>query len=74
MVLGHNAFSDAWFSLDTYGGIVVFSGMTAYDTHVAIKMYKDGIPDHLECATQLYLNFVNILIRFIEILSRMKQK
>jgi FtsH-binding integral membrane protein len=35
--MGPNALSSLLFSLDTYGGILLFSGLIGYDTHVAIK-------------------------------------
>lgn len=61
-------------SVDTYAGIVLFTGMNAYDTHLAMTMYRAGQADHLGCATQLYLNFVNLLIRIMEALAKAKQQ
>src|SRR5204862_7335952 len=74
LIFGPNAFSDMWYSFDTYAGIVLFTGFTAFDTQNAIQKYKENNPDHLGCAVELYLNFVNLLIRFMEILMKAKQK
>ena len=61
-------------NVDLYAGIALFAGFTAYDTHRAIDLYKRNDPDHLGVATDMYLNFMNLLIRIIEIYSKMQQK
>lgn len=38
-IMGPNALSALLFSLDNYLGILLFTGLIAYDTHVAIKQY-----------------------------------
>jgi FtsH-binding integral membrane protein len=73
LILGPNMVSDLWMNIDAYGGILLFSGMTAFDTYNAIEMYKKQNPDHIGCATDLYLNFMNLLIRFMEILAKIKK-
>lgn len=70
--MGPNALSMLLFNINTYGGILLFSGLIAYDTHVAIKSYEMGNADHLSMSIQLLLNLWNILIRVMEILGRMK--
>lgn len=70
LLLGPNIFSNIWFNVDMYGGILLFSGINAMDTHKAIEMYESKNPDHLGCATNLYLNFMNILVRIMAILSK----
>lgn len=59
--------------VDIGGGIVLFTAMTAYETHAAVAMYRDGDPDHLGCATQVYLDFINILIRIAEAFAKAKR-
>jgi FtsH-binding integral membrane protein len=61
-------------SVDTYGGILLFTGFTAYDTHKAIERYKKGDPDHLGCATELYLDFMNLLVRIMEVMAKAQKK
>ena len=61
-------------NVDLYGGIMLFSALTAYDTHKAIDMYKRNDPDHLGVATDMYLNFMNILIRVMEVMIKIQQK
>jgi FtsH-binding integral membrane protein len=60
-------------SIEPYIGIGLFSALTSYDVHKSVQMYKDGNADYLTAAMEFYLDFVNLLIRFIEILSRLKK-
>lgn len=73
-IFGPNMFSVFMHSIDLYAGIPLFAGFVAYDTHKAIDMYKQKDPDHLGCSIQLYLDFVNILIRMIKIMDKLKNK
>ena len=61
------------FDINTYGGIVLFTGLTAYDTRVLLDNYKNGNPDHLGSAIKIYLDFMNMLVRFMEILAKLKK-
>lgn len=70
--MGPNALSTLLFSLDNYAGILLFSGLIAYDTHVAIKEYELGNADHLGISVQLLLDFWNLLIRVMQIMSKFK--
>jgi FtsH-binding integral membrane protein len=69
LVMGPNPFSLMLFRADTYLGILLFSGLIAYDTHVAIKSYEENNADHLGMSVDMLLNFWNILVRVIQILS-----
>jgi len=73
LVVGPNVMYDAIHNINTYGGIALFAGLTAYETHAAIDMYKKNEPDHLLCASNLYLDFMNLLVRFIDIISKYKK-
>lgn len=70
MFLGHNWFGDTTHMISLYGGIPLFTGLIALDTKKAIEKYQAGEPDHLGCSTELYLDFMNLFIRFIEIISK----
>lgn len=70
--MGPNAFSSLLFTIDNYAGILLFSGLIAYDTHVAIKQYEMGNADHLGVSVQLVLDFWNLLLRIMQIMARMK--
>jgi FtsH-binding integral membrane protein len=59
--------------VDTYGGILLFTAMNAYDTQLAMARYRDGDADHLGCATDLFLNFMNLLIRIMEALAKAQE-
>lgn len=74
MLFGPNMFSMFLHSIDLYAGIPLFAGFVAYDTHKAIDMYNNKDPDHLGCSVQLYLDFTNLLIRFIEIMAILNKK
>ena len=61
-------------NVNVYGGVVVLSAFTAYDTHNMIELYKKGEPDSLSAATNFYLNFMNLLVRIMEILAKTQKK
>ena len=71
---GPSNFALMFHTIDLYAGVPLFTGFIAYDTHVAIAMYNKGNADHLGCSAQLYLDFINILIRLMEILAKAKRK
>lgn len=54
--------------ISLYGGLAIFTGFMAYDTHGAIQMFKEDRPDHLQVAMDLFLNFKNLLIRIMAIM------
>jgi len=70
LLFGPTMFSAALHSIDTYGGILLFTGMSAYDTHKSIEMYEKRNPDHLGCSVNLYLDFMNLLIRIMEVMAK----
>lgn len=70
--MGPNALSSFLFQADTYIGALLFTGLIAYDTHVAIKEYENGYADHLGMSIQMLLNFWNLLIRIMYILGNNK--
>jgi FtsH-binding integral membrane protein len=72
LFFGTNWFGDMTHLISLYGGIPLFTGLIAYDTHKAIEMYESGNPDHLGCSTQLYLDFINLFVRFIEIINKIQ--
>lgn len=49
-------------------GILVFSGFTAYDTHIAIQEHNEGRPDHLQTAANFYMNFVNLFLSYLRLI------
>ena len=69
LIMGPNALSLMLFKADTYLGIGLFSIFIAYDTHVAIKSYELGEADHIGNSIQFLLDFWNILVRIVHILS-----
>jgi FtsH-binding integral membrane protein len=74
LIFGPNVFVQTWHDFDIYAGIPLFAGLAAYDTHLAIENYKNNNADHLQVATKLHLDTTNLLIRFMEILSKLQKK
>lgn len=73
LIFGPNSFSLMLHNVDIYGGIGLFTLMSIYDAHVARQLYLKGEPDHLGCATSVYLDFMNILIRVMEAMAKAKK-
>jgi len=74
MFFGPNMFSALAHSVQLYAGIPLFTAFVAYDTQVAIERFESGDPDHLGCSVALYLDFMNILVRMMEIVNKMKNE
>lgn len=74
LVFGQNTFSMMLHNVDIYGGICLFTLMSSYDAHMAREMYLKGEPDHLGCATSVYLDFMNLLLRIMEAMAKAKQR
>ena len=71
--LGWNHAFELLHNVDIYGGIILFTGMTAYDTQMGIAQYKKGDADHLSLATNLYLDFVNLFVRIMQAYEKSKK-
>jgi FtsH-binding integral membrane protein len=50
-------------------GVLIFAGFTAYDTHVAIQEHAEGRPDHLLTAANFYMNFINLFLDYLRLIS-----
>lgn len=66
-LFGPNIISSMLFNIDTYAGIPLFTGLIAYDTHLAIESYNKKVPDHLGCSLSLYLDTINLFVKIMEI-------
>lgn len=73
LLSGPNVLSNLIHNVDVYGGIGLFTMMSIYDSYMARKMYKSKQADHLGCATQVYLDFMNLLIRIMEAMAKAKK-
>jgi FtsH-binding integral membrane protein len=67
--MGPNMFSLMMLKSSSYISVALFSAFILYDTHVAIKMYEMGQPDHLAMATQFLLDIWNIFTSLLRIFS-----
>ncbi len=72
LLIGQNLFGSSTHLINLYGGIPLFTGLIAYDTYKAIQMYRQGEPDHLGCSVDLYLSFINLFIRLVEIIAKIQ--
>lgn len=72
LIFGPNMFSSLWFTFNTYAGIALFTGISIYDTQKAMIQYKNKDADHLYCSTEMFLDWINIFVRMLEILRKLK--
>lgn len=73
LIFGPTSFDAVINSIDIYGGILLFTGLTAYDSHQARLAYVRGDPDHLGVSVNIYLDLMNLLIRIMEIMAKAKK-
>jgi FtsH-binding integral membrane protein len=69
LMVGPNILTNMWITVDPYIGIGLFSGLIAYDTQVAVRAFNNKELDEIGCATSIYLNIINILIRVMSIMT-----
>lgn len=50
-------------STESMLGIIFFSALAIYDTHMAINRYNKGDADHLGASIQILLDLWNLIIR-----------
>lgn len=74
LYMGPNAFSAFIHSVDLYGGVALFTALSIYDAYLARKMYLENTPDHLQCATSCFLDFINLLIQIMQIMTKAKKE
>lgn len=68
-IIGPNPYSLLLFSSSNYIAVGLFTAFIAYDTHVAIKQYELGTPDHLGMTSQFLLDLWNIFTSLLRIFS-----
>lgn len=67
LLFGSNSYSSIMMDIKTYLGIPVFMLISACDTATTLEYYDKNKPDAIICATAHYLNYMNILIKYIKI-------
>lgn len=65
-----NPFAAMLLDSSTYISVALFTAFIAYDTHLAVRMYEEGNPDHLAVSTTFLLDLWNILLSLLEILNK----
>lgn len=69
LIVGPNPYSLMMFNASSYISVALFTAFVAYDTHLSIKMYEMGQPDHLGMAVQFLLDFWNLFTSLLRIFS-----
>jgi len=69
LIFGPNIFSYACSRVDLYIGLGLFTAFQAFDTQQAVNEFRKGHYDHLSHVIQFFLNFKNLLIRILSLLS-----
>mmetsp|Transcript_15290 Transcript_15290/g.18920 ORF Transcript_15290/g.18920 Transcript_15290/m.18920 type:complete len:319 (-) Transcript_15290:386-1342(-) len=65
--MGYPNLAHSLHSFVSYGSVVIFTGLTAYDTQMALQMHRMRQPDHLAVAAQFFMNFANLFQSFLHI-------
>lgn len=74
LAFGPNPYSEIVNNVDIYAGIGLFTAMSIYDSYIIRKMYSENYPDHLLCASKLYLDFINLWTRILEAYLKTQKK
>lgn len=69
-LFGLNSFFYMSYDFTNIFAMGLFPLLVLYDTHVAMKKYELGTPDHLSIVTQLLLNAWNIFITLLRMFTR----
>lgn len=70
--MGPTPFANTLMSTSTYFSAALFTVLVAYDTHMAVRMYENGRPDNLGLAANFVLDFWNIFVSILKILTRQR--
>jgi len=72
--------SEGIYWITSYIGVLVFTGLTAFDTQRIKRMYSFGTPDSevnqkvaIIGALQLYLDFINLFLMLLRIMGRQRR-
>ena len=74
LIMGPTPLSMAFWRIEPYIAIAVFSGLIGHDTHQAVENYKPGDYDHFKPAVLMYYNVITIFTNYIHILLRFYTK
>jgi FtsH-binding integral membrane protein len=62
------------YTFQLYLGLIVFCGFVMYDTQLVIEKASMGDKDYIWHSLDLFLDFVNIFVRLVVILTKNKKK
>ncbi|KAM9977205.1 hypothetical protein ACTFIR_011063 [Dictyostelium discoideum] len=65
IMMGENTFTRFAQEFDLYFGLALFTGLTALDTHNAVKTFQEGKPDYIRVSIDLFLDILNIFVRLL---------
>ena len=60
--------------MESIGGIGLFAAYVGYDLAEAVEEYQRGEPDALQRGVNMYLDFMNMFVRFMDLMSKNKKK
>jgi len=63
-----------WFSVQLYGGLLMFCGFVIFDTQLIVEKAARGDTDFIQHSLSLFMDFVNIFVRLLIILAKDKKK
>jgi len=71
--VGPNPFAHMLLNGSTYISAALFTAFVAYDTHLAIRMYEQKMPDNLGLAANFVLDFWNIFVSLLHIFGNQQK-
>jgi len=73
-VLGANGFAETVLSIDLHAGLMLFTALSAYDTHVALQAYRSNPHKNVHLlAIDLFWSLLNFFIRLLALINKTKK-
>ncbi|KAL6063522.1 Bax inhibitor 1 [Balamuthia mandrillaris] len=66
--------SEALYSVQIYFGLLLFCGFVMFDTQIMVEKANLGNTDFIWHSLELFLDFVNIFVRIMQILAKNKKR
>ena len=65
---------DLFMYVEVYFGLLVFCGLVLFDTQLMVARVMDGDDDYIWHSLGLFLDFINIFVRILKIVKKIKEK
>ncbi|KAI9099400.1 inhibitor of apoptosis-promoting Bax1-domain-containing protein [Phlyctochytrium arcticum] len=66
--------SSKLFTLELYGGLMLFAGYVIYDTQIMIAKAELGMRDYMRSSMELYVDIVAMFVHIVMILNRKEEE